>query len=140
MANLRVRPYVHSYLEDPQGKNLSEARQADRWLREVPHEVLTPMLHVRNKDFYIFEPTMLDDGTVCMPMRWFSRVESETRTWCTKAWRMNPVVTETHAAGWCVIQNDDFEILADHLLKTFPELERDAARYNLPQPSRIVGA
>ncbi|KAK6977422.1 hypothetical protein R3P38DRAFT_3334959 [Favolaschia claudopus] len=37
MANPRVRPHLHFYPEDS-GTKLSEARQAQRWLHELPDE------------------------------------------------------------------------------------------------------
>ncbi|KIK49825.1 hypothetical protein GYMLUDRAFT_253531 [Collybiopsis luxurians FD-317 M1] len=42
MANPKVRPKLHFYPEDS-GNFLSEARQAERWLKEAPDNLLTPM-------------------------------------------------------------------------------------------------
>ncbi|EED83930.1 predicted protein [Postia placenta Mad-698-R] len=62
MANPRVRPHLHFYPEDRGERPLSEARQASRWLNEIPHDLLTPMARVRHHDYYIYEPAMLVDG------------------------------------------------------------------------------
>ncbi|KAF9808715.1 hypothetical protein IEO21_07777 [Rhodonia placenta] len=62
MANPRVRPHLHFYPEDRGERPLAEARQAARWLHEMPNELLTPMARVRNQDYYIYEPAMLVNG------------------------------------------------------------------------------
>ncbi|KAF8885562.1 hypothetical protein CPB84DRAFT_1666965, partial [Gymnopilus junonius] len=60
MANPEVRPHLWTYPEDA-GPNLSEARQASRWLHEIRPEDTTPMIRLKDIDYYIFEPTMLTD-------------------------------------------------------------------------------
>ena len=138
MANPCVRPYLHFYPEDTRGAHLAEARQGARWLREVHNEALTPMLRVGNQDFYIHEPAMLTDGSICMPVRWFNRVEGEAREWYAWCWEMESVTVD-EVQGWCVRHRTGFEVPAKSLLKAFPELEADAPLYGLPLPSRIVG-
>ncbi|EED83857.1 predicted protein [Postia placenta Mad-698-R] len=64
MANPRVRPHLHFYPEDHGERPLAEARQAARWLHEMPNELLTPMARVRNQDYYIYEPAMLVNGVI----------------------------------------------------------------------------
>ncbi|KAI0723525.1 hypothetical protein C8Q76DRAFT_614464 [Earliella scabrosa] len=141
MANPRVRPHLHFYPEDTRGQVLGEARQASKWLKEMPNELLTPMLRLGDRDFYIHEPAMRNDGQVCMPVRWFNRLEGASggdRVWYAKCWRMEVVRTEARE-GWRVIM-DEGEIRADELLKTFPELQADTVsrRYDLPSPSDIL--
>ena len=146
MANPRVRPFLHFYPEDTGGRVLAEACQAKRWLEEVAPELLTPMLRLGNHDFYIHEPAMLDDGSVCMPVRCFNRVTpSGEREWYAKCWRMEVVLAGPQSGqsengdGWRVIE-DVFETRAERFLKTFEELERDHGTYsNLPSPSNIRG-
>ena len=107
MANPRVRPHLHFYPEDTGGHILGEARQAAKWLTETPHELLTPMLRLGERDFYIHEPAMLGDGRVCMPVRWFNRVvrDGAERVWYAKCWRME-VVEDASRNGWRVAIRD----------------------------------
>ncbi|KAK7032978.1 hypothetical protein R3P38DRAFT_3313080 [Favolaschia claudopus] len=98
MANPRVRPHLHFYPEDS-GQKLSEARQGQRWLNEIPDEQTTPMVRISGNDYYIYEPAMLDSGSAecCIPIRWFSRGGQ----FFAKCWQMAPVSTDTHS-GWHV--------------------------------------
>ncbi|KAJ7133509.1 hypothetical protein C8R44DRAFT_829315 [Mycena epipterygia] len=45
MANPKVRPHLHFYPEDS-GPKLSEARQGQRWLKELPDDRTTPMVRI----------------------------------------------------------------------------------------------
>ena len=72
MCNPKVRPFILFYPEDT-GLNLAEARQDSRWLHELRPEETTPMVRIRGNDYYIYEPTMLNDLSFCIPMRWFTR-------------------------------------------------------------------
>ncbi|OSD04147.1 hypothetical protein PYCCODRAFT_1364884 [Trametes coccinea BRFM310] len=139
MANPRVRPFLHFYPEDAGGVNVSEARQAARWLHEVPDKYLTPMLRLRNIDFYIHEPALCVDGVARMPIRWFTRVKGGERVWYAKCWDMRIIATDNGKA-WRVIKRDDLEICADQLLKNFPQMQQTVARYNMPDPSQILDA
>jgi hypothetical protein len=100
MANPRVRPHLSFYPEDS-GPKLSEARQGQRWLKELPDEQTTPMLRISGHDYYIYEPAMLDSdaGEFCIPIRWFARGE---QFWA-KCWRMMPVSTDK-GSGWRVVK------------------------------------
>lgn len=71
MANPKVRPSLHFYPED-NGQILEEACQASCWLHELQPEETSPMIQVKSIDYYIFEPTTLSDGSVCLPTRWFT--------------------------------------------------------------------
>lgn len=134
MANPRVRPYLSFYPENT-GATLSEARQAEQWLHEAPDDQITPMARIGLQDFYIHEPTMLRDGRICIPFRWFT----EGGVLFAKCWEMIPISTDTDQ-GWRVIQNKEFIVSQHNLLKTFPEFCDDAGPiYNLPHPSRIIG-
>ncbi|KAI0751777.1 hypothetical protein C8Q80DRAFT_1099078 [Daedaleopsis nitida] len=138
VANPRVRPFLHFYPEDTGGRVLGEARQGAQWLKEAPNETLTPMLRYGSHDYYVHEPVMLHDGSVCMPVRWFSRVMlNGEQSWYAKGWRME-VVTVDSRRGWRVIQDNEFEIRADMILKGFEELKQDASHYRLPEPSCIL--
>ena len=63
MANPRVRPHLQ-FLPEDAGQKLDQAWQARRWLHEMQHEVLTPMVRLasnspQEQDLYVFEPTLL---------------------------------------------------------------------------------
>jgi hypothetical protein len=104
MANPKVRPHLSFYPED-QGKKISEARQAHRWLHEAPDEQLTPMARLGNQDYYIHEPAMLRNGTCCIPVRWFT----VGAVLFAKCWKMNAISTDV-GDGWRIIQCDDFTV------------------------------
>ncbi|KAJ6569397.1 hypothetical protein B0H19DRAFT_1257049 [Mycena capillaripes] len=134
MANPRVRPHLSFFPEDS-GPKLSEARQGQRWLTELPNEQTTPMLHISGEDYFIYEPAMLDSegGEFCIPVRWFVRGGE----FFAKYWKM-VVVSGDIGSGWRVLQSDDYEVSAHQFLKNFIQFQADAGLYNLPDPSRII--
>ncbi|KAJ3738165.1 hypothetical protein EV360DRAFT_77074, partial [Lentinula raphanica] len=134
MANPHIRPKLHFYPEDS-GTHLSQARQAQRWLDEAPDNLLTPMARINSRDFYIYEPSMLFDGTCCIPVRWFSR----SNILYARCWRMEPLISdEDTSSGWSVIKSE-FEVPADRFLKNFVELRNDAGPlYGLPDLSQLL--
>lgn len=139
MANPKVRPYLHFYPEDRAGRPLAEARQAERWLHEIPDDQLTPMARIRQKDYFIHEPAMLADGTTCMPVRWFTRLEGERQVLYAKCWRMQ-IVTREAGQFWWVISADDLEVHEGRFMKNFMELRADAESiYGIPDPAKILG-
>jgi len=133
MANPCIRPHINLYPEDA-GKTLSEARHAAKWLHELPAEDTTPMIRIGADDYYIHEPAMLQNGQVCIPVRWFTRGD----VFYSKAWPMEQVVVEG-VNGWCVREDLEMEISQDQLLKNFPHFDKDHSFYNIPHPSRIFG-
>ncbi|KZV80099.1 hypothetical protein EXIGLDRAFT_630831, partial [Exidia glandulosa HHB12029] len=69
-ANPRIAPHLE-YLPIDNAKKVGNAAEANKWLREVDPELATPMIRrFEAQDFYVFEPTLLTDRTVCMPIRW----------------------------------------------------------------------
>lgn len=133
MANPKVRPNLSFYPEDS-GKRVSEARQAERWLHEAPAEQLTPMARLGMKDFFIHEPAMTVNGTICMPVRWFTRQKKIH----AKCWEMHPVHSEL-TSSWRVVVRNDYIISQDDLLKNWPELQSDRHLYSLPSFDLIAG-
>ncbi|KAI0355311.1 hypothetical protein OH77DRAFT_1424796, partial [Trametes cingulata] len=137
MSNPRVRPHLHFYPEETDGEHLSEARQGARWVHELPDQVLTPMLRFDGEDFYIHEPVLLRNEEVCMPVRWFNRIEAGTRVWYAKCWQMEIINTDVGAA-WRVLERDRYEVRAEEMLKAFPSFQRDRSLYpHLPSFSKI---
>ncbi|KAF7371201.1 hypothetical protein MSAN_00755600 [Mycena sanguinolenta] len=47
-------------LSQDSGPKLSEARQGQRWLKELPDSQTTPMLRIAQQDYFIHEPAMLE--------------------------------------------------------------------------------
>ncbi|KAJ3829433.1 hypothetical protein F5880DRAFT_396644 [Lentinula raphanica] len=122
MCNPNVRPHLSFYPEDCASKNVSEARQFDRWLNEIPDNELGPMARIHGTDYYIFEPTMFRDGSVYMPHRWFRRMG---RLYA-RCWKMEEIVREDGQTSWRVIKsNDRLEFDEEFFLKSFPTLLSD---------------
>jgi hypothetical protein len=136
MANPRVRPHLSFYPEDS-GPKLSEARQGQRWLNELPPEQTTPMLRISGQDYYIYEPAMLDseEPEFCIPIRWFVRGEE----FFAKCWKMT-IVSSDKGAGWRVLKSDTYEVPAHRFLKNLIQFQADAALYNVPHPSHIISS
>ncbi|KAJ2968879.1 hypothetical protein NUW54_g13095 [Trametes sanguinea] len=138
MANPRVRPFLHFYPEDTRGRDVSEARQAARWLEEVPHDYLTPMVRLREHDYYVHEPALCEDGAVYMPVRWFTRMEGGERVWYAKCWEMRPALGADSSPGWRVVQREDLEVCANKFLKNFAQLRSSADLYGMPDPCKVI--
>jgi hypothetical protein len=134
MSNPKVRNHLHFYPEDT-GVHLRETRQADRWLREVRSQDTTPMIRIHRDDYYIFEPAMLHDCSVCMPHRWFTR----DGQFFAKAWQLEQGMDEGGIAGWIVHQEHDIEVHAGQFLKNFPQLRDDFRTYHVSDPANIIG-
>lgn len=134
MANPKVRPHLSFYPEDS-GLTLSQARQASRWLHEIPNEQTTPMARFSGQDYYIYEPAMLRNGNYCIPVRWFMR----NKVLFAKCWELTAVVGEIQN-GWRVIQTPGYEVSQQDFLKNFTDLQQDAVDiYGVPHPSKILG-
>lgn len=130
MSNPKVRPNLFFYPEDT-GEYLEEARQASHWLHELPFDEATPMIRLHSSDYYILEPTMLNDGGFCIPYRWFTRPEGR---FFAHAWRLEPT-----PEGWIVHEDQEMEISEDQLRQNFPQLSKDHGRFHVPHPSLIIG-
>jgi hypothetical protein len=135
MANPGVRKHLRFYPED-NGTTLSEAWQAERWLKELDSSLTTPMLRVNNHhDFYIDEPCLLHSGDVCLPVRWFTRGGQMF----ARAKRMLPAVSNGHM-GWIIQDFTEFDVQASQLLSTFPRLVKSFSKYSgMPDPRIIHG-
>ena len=133
MANPHVRSKLHFYPEDS-GKELNEAYQAKRWLKEMDPTQLTPMIQLHNQDFFVFEPTLLSDGQVCMPIRWFQHKE----LFFAKAWPLRAVVNDT-GCGWIVEGHREIEISQAELLVSFKNWRVSQSTCALPPAENIIG-
>ncbi|KAF4617992.1 hypothetical protein D9613_012967 [Agrocybe pediades] len=139
MSNPKIRTSLHFYPEDA-GEHLSEARHGARWLSELRPEETTPMIRVNGADYYIFEPTMLRNGSVCMPFRWFTRKDprSGRDIFYCRAWVLESA-EHGQQAGWVVCEDRIVEVCEADLLKDFPTLVRDFSRFCIPDPRSILG-
>ncbi|KAJ7110365.1 hypothetical protein C8R43DRAFT_904377, partial [Mycena crocata] len=126
-----IRPHLRFYPEDS-GSLLEEARQGQRWLHEIPAEQTTPMARIGGRDYFLYEPAMLTNGTFCVPFRWFSR----GAILFAKCWDLTPVNTE-HGRKWRVIQSEA-EFSQDKFMKNLPDLHMDYDLYDVPPPSSIA--
>ncbi|KAJ7764528.1 hypothetical protein DFH07DRAFT_376904 [Mycena maculata] len=133
MANPSVREKLHFYPEDSD-PSLSQAWQAGRWREELDSDLTTPMIRIKTQDFFIHEPTVLRDGTVCMPTRWFERGNQQ---WA-QVWKMREY-NHHGTAGWLVDSQKTYEIKSSDLLLSFPDFIRTHAHRKLSDPRIIHG-
>ncbi|KAI6007742.1 hypothetical protein F5J12DRAFT_921093 [Pisolithus orientalis] len=133
MANPHIRPQLHFYPENSGGQ-LNEAYQARRWLKEMDPTQLTPMIHLHGQDFFIFEPALLSNGQVCMPIRWFKC----GRLFFAKAWSLCAVVNDT-GSGWIVEGHTEIEISERNLLVSFKNWNISQSTSVLPPAHNILG-
>ena len=96
MANPRVRPYLHFYPEDA-GKTINEYWHARHWHEVADPFLVTPMVAVNNNHFFVYEPTILTNGSTVMPYRWFLR----DGTIMARAWPLH-AVRRGDDTGWIV--------------------------------------
>ena len=52
---------------------MSEVWQTSKWLEDAPDDVLTPMVRLDDKDFYIKELVYCRNQSWFIPMRFFTR-------------------------------------------------------------------
>ncbi|KAI6144100.1 hypothetical protein BKA82DRAFT_4331110 [Pisolithus tinctorius] len=134
MANPHIRPQLHFYPEDSGGQ-LNEAYQARRWLKEMDPTQLTPMIRLHGQDFFIFEPALLSNGQVCMPIRWFKC----GGLFFAKAWSLHAVVNDT-GSGWIVEGHTEIEISERNLLVSFKNWNISQSTSVLPPAHNILGS
>jgi hypothetical protein len=131
MANPHVRPNLR-FLPEDAGSRLSEAWQGARWLKELEPELTTPMVCAHNQDFYIFEPVMLEDQRVCMPIRWFTRGSNTIAC----VWAMESL---DDGSGWVVQEHMEYEVDLSKFLLSFPHFVASHKHYRLSDPRIIIG-
>lgn len=135
MANPRVRPHMRFYPEDA-GKGLNEAWHGARWRHKIDPALLTPMIRIKNpsshQDFYVFEPTFLDDESACMPVRWPKRGAA----FVALAWRLE--LSEQRDA-WVLREDHQLMVHESSLRWSLPHFERLARTRGLPSPHAISG-
>ncbi|KAJ7020784.1 hypothetical protein C8F04DRAFT_1213983 [Mycena alexandri] len=134
MANPTTRQNLHFLPEDSR-PSLSQAWQASRWLDELEADLTTPMVRVNTQDFYINEPTILSNGTVCMPIRWFKRGDKIF----ARAWKMRQTSAVDPNEGWIVEADHEFEVKQSDLLVSFPLFSQTYLDRKASDPTVIYG-
>ncbi|KAJ7607345.1 hypothetical protein FB45DRAFT_764359 [Roridomyces roridus] len=134
MANPNTREHLHFFPEDSK-PSLSQAWQANRWLDELDPDLATPMERFKNQDFYVYEPALLQNGSVCMPTRWFRRGNVKL----ARAWKMTRGSPNNMNMGWIVQADQEIEITEAELLLSFPLLVTSFQSRNMPDPRIIRG-
>ncbi|KAK7045374.1 hypothetical protein VNI00_007623 [Paramarasmius palmivorus] len=131
MANPRVRPHL-SHLPEDAGTHVSEARHGLRWAEEIPDDLAAPMVRLRGKDFYIFEPSVLWNhakADYCVPIRWFTRGD-EIFARC--------YTLQAVSGGWIVLP-EIIEVHQDQFLMNFVDFCDAHKRDHVPDPRVILG-
>ena len=134
MANPRVRPHLSFYPEDA-GKSVNGYSQSAHWREEADPLLLTPMATIGNQQYYVFEPCLLQNHRVCVPVRWFVR---QSKLFA-KAWTVRSV-SHNNARGWIVEEYNEIEVSQDQFLVSFGSWNGSRLAMNLPHPSQIFGA
>jgi hypothetical protein len=66
-------PELDFYPEEAKGP-VTKINQGSKWLHEVDHSLLTPMIRIPGLgDFYVDEAALLNDDLLFCPRRWFKR-------------------------------------------------------------------
>lgn len=135
MSNPRIRKHIRHYPEDS-GARLSNTWQAERWLNEIDPTLATPMIRIGHQDYYIHEPAECSDGSIIMPVRWFTRDVGGKQNFFAKAWRMASVLGNT---GYVVAEYETVEVPADKLVSSFPQMIHTFENSHRPDPRHIIG-
>lgn len=112
-----MREHLH-FLPEDAGKRVLEARQAARWLHELPSELTTPSVRIGKELYFTYGPALArGECRFVIPIRWFTR-QSQIYAKC---WKMEPTPQRT----WRAIKSDGLKICSTHLLKPFPSIEEE---------------
>ena len=125
-----MRPLLKFYPEDA-GKYLANANQGRRWLHDLDAKFTTPMIRQNEQDFYIYEPTLLIDQSLCIPIRWYKQLDR----FVAKVWRM----LLRNNDGWIVMKYEIFDIQATDMMASFPYLLESFQQRNMLDPRKILG-
>ncbi|KAL1677158.1 hypothetical protein EV122DRAFT_214798 [Schizophyllum commune] len=134
VANPRVRQHLHFLPEKVHGR-VSEAWQASRWLDELDPDFLTQNIRKRDdptQEFFIYEPALLRNGSVVMPVRWYI----ENKTIYAKGWNMSP---DPLKRGWIVEEYSETVFSEHDLHLSLPLFAERHGIYQMPSPRVIVG-
>ena len=113
---------------------MNEYRQAAHWCTEVAPSRATPMAVMDGHHYYIYEPCLLHDGRVCVPVRWFMRNDQLLAT----AWVLR-AVTGQHQNYWIAEEYNMIEISRSDLLLLSVAWDSTPATVGMPHPSQLAG-
>ena len=137
MANPRTRKNLRFLPEDAGHSHLSEAWQAERWLKELDSSLGTPMIRAFNQDFYVHEPVLLRNGRTCVPMRWYNKME-QPGEYFTNVHPLN-CVSEDTTTGWVIDGSQSYEVCVNDIQFALPSFVAVHASRRLPDPHNVVG-
>ena len=72
MANPQVYSKLEFYPIDPEGLDVYKLSQSKKWREELPVEIRVQMVAISGKHFYIYKPTQLLNGSLVIPIFFFS--------------------------------------------------------------------
>ncbi|KAJ3877317.1 hypothetical protein F5051DRAFT_440725 [Lentinula edodes] len=140
MANPNIRPHIHHYPEDS-GQYVEHAWQADAW-KNLDPDLASPMVRLGGQDFYIHELAKLDDGTLIMPFRWFTRSQvapgDVDQDFYGLAWGVETLPTPS-GGTYVVHQYQTIQFPTSRLLSSFPYLVESYDMDGIPDPRNILG-
>jgi hypothetical protein len=132
MANPRVRPHLRFYPEE--AGSISEYWHAKHWHENVDPDLATPLASINGRSFFVFEPSLLVNGRVVMPYRWFIRGNLiVARAWPLRAF------DHGNGVGWIVEEFRTIDVTQDDFLVPFGAWETTHLTTGLPSATRIVG-
>lgn len=140
MANPNIRPHICHYPEDS-GQYIEHAWQADAW-KNLDPDLASPMVRLGGQDFYIHELAKLDDGTLIMPFRWFTRSQvapgDVDQDFYGLAWGVETLPTPS-GGTYVVHQYQTIQFPTSRLLSSFPYLVESYDMDGIPDPRNILG-
>ena len=68
-----IRPFIHAYPELRPDHSVHEVWHARKWLYDVSDHLLTPMVRIKNKDFYVNELVYCTNHTYFIPTRFYKK-------------------------------------------------------------------
>ncbi|KAI0755371.1 hypothetical protein C8Q80DRAFT_1266837 [Daedaleopsis nitida] len=123
------RPKMHIYPEFT-GTRVAEVWQGRKWLVEAPDEVLTPMIRMGNKDYFVNELAACLDGSWFIPTRFFE--------WEGKMWSKGHVAVESEAG--LVVHEQPSIKACSMFLRPWPEIEAGLRGHSLFSASSAFAA
>ena len=104
---------------------------------------MTPMVHIWEQDFFLYEPAKLGNGHMCMPTRWFFR-EEIIHSWkvphfYANACHIEPITSDEGNGGYIVHKYNTFIIDAEQLTLALPKLIATFEIDSMPDPRHILG-
>ncbi|KAJ4477736.1 hypothetical protein C8J55DRAFT_430734, partial [Lentinula edodes] len=140
MGNPKIRPHIRHYPEES-GQHVEHAWQAEAW-KTLDSDLASPMVRVGDQDFYVHELTKLNDGTLVMPFRWFTRSQGlpggPEQEFFGLAWSVE-VYPTPDGGGYVVHQHQTIQFPASRLLSSFPYLVETHDLDGIPNPCNILG-